>query len=98
MSIINSTIDKILPLDEISMEKAQKRQNALLKPPNSLGILEKLTVQLSGIYRSENLAMPKKAILIFGSDNEVTALQEQMQNLVAEQTQALRSGKFKEYI
>ena len=71
MSIINSTIDKILPLDEISKEKAQKRQNTLLKPPNSLGVLEKLTVQLSGIYRSENLSMPKKAILIFGSDNEV---------------------------
>ena len=71
MSIINSTIDKILPLDEISMEKAQKRQNTLLKPSNSLGVLEKLTVQLSGIYRSENLSMPKKSILIFGSDNEV---------------------------
>ena len=71
MSIINSTIDKILPLDDIAMEKAEKRQNSLLKPPNSLGILEKLTVQLSGIYRNENLTMPKKAILIFGSDNEV---------------------------
>lgn len=71
MSIINSTIKNILPLDEVAMEKAQRRQNSLLKPKNSLGLLEKLTVQLSGIYRSEKLNMPQKAILIFGADNGV---------------------------
>ena len=71
MNIITSTIKNILPLDEVAMEKAQRRQNSLLKPQNSLGLLEKLTVQLSGIYRSEKLNMPQKAILIFGADNGV---------------------------
>ncbi|ERI62338.1 hypothetical protein HMPREF1551_01949 [Capnocytophaga sp. oral taxon 863 str. F0517] len=36
--------------------------------------------------------------VIIVNNSKDTALQEQMQNLVAEQTQALRSGKFEEYI
>ena len=36
--------------------------------------------------------------VIIVNNGKDTALQEQMQNLVAEQTQALRSGKFEEYI
>ena len=36
--------------------------------------------------------------VIIVNNGKDAALQEQMQNLIAEQTQALRSGKFEEYI
>lgn len=41
-----NTLEK---LDEGMMEKARMGVNSLIKPPNSLGILEELAIQLAGI-------------------------------------------------
>ena len=45
----------------------------------------------------KSLILRATRVIIVNNGKDL-ALQEQMQNLVAEQTQALRSGKFKEYI
>ena len=44
-----------------------------------------------------SLILRATRVIIVNNGKDV-ALQEQMQNLIAEQTQALRSGKFEEYI
>ena len=43
------TIESIKSLDKEAMAKAISRQDALTKPPGSLGRLEELSVQLAGI-------------------------------------------------
>lgn len=70
-NLIKETIHNIKKLDTISMQLAKNRQDSLLKPKNSLGKLEDITVRLAGIYKNHNLKNLKKAILVFGSDNDV---------------------------
>ena len=69
MNIIDDLINNIKPLDKESMKKAEERQNNIIKPQKALGVLENITIQLAGIYKTSNLTMPKKAIITFGSDN-----------------------------
>lgn len=86
MNLIEQTIKNIKPLDEKSMQLATKRQDSMVKPPKSFGILEKITIQLAGIYKNPKLSQLKKAILIFGSDNDVYEenLSKDKQGLTAE--------------
>lgn len=44
-----SLLSEITPLYEAPMREAKARQDALAKPPGSLGLLEDLSVQLAGI-------------------------------------------------
>ena len=46
---INELINSIMPLDKDAMQLAEKRQISLAKPPQSLGRLEELSIQLSGV-------------------------------------------------
>lgn len=70
-----SSLDKILkeirPLDSSAMAAAQRRQDSLTKPQNSLGRLEELSIQIAGI---KGEAMPKlehKAIIVMAADHGV---------------------------
>lgn len=44
-----SLLSEITPLYDVPMREAKARQDALAKPPGSLGLLEDLSVQLAGI-------------------------------------------------
>ncbi|PKM47723.1 MAG: nicotinate-nucleotide--dimethylbenzimidazole phosphoribosyltransferase [Firmicutes bacterium HGW-Firmicutes-8] len=71
MSLLEKTISQIGDLDRISMEETQDRLNNLIKPPGSLGVLEELALQLSGIYGEPRPKIGKKAIIVMGGDHGV---------------------------
>lgn len=61
----------ITPLDEGAMAEARARQARLAKPPESLGRLEELSVQLAGITGRVRNTLEKKQLLVFAADNGV---------------------------
>ncbi len=58
-------------LDQNAMELARKREESLAKPPGSLGRLEDIAVQLSGISGNLHNNADKACIAIMCSDNGV---------------------------
>lgn len=64
-------IASVAPLDQEAMEKARLRQMALAKPPESLGRLEDLSIQLAGITGQVHNTMEKTHLLVFAADNGV---------------------------
>lgn len=64
-------LNTIEDLDRIAMEAARKREESLAKPPGSLGRLEDIAVQLSGITGSLHNHADKSCIAILCSDNGV---------------------------
>lgn len=73
MSLLEKTLQQIGDLDKTSMEKTQEHLNGLLKPPGSLGVLEDIALQLSGIYGDAMPKIGKKAIIVMGADHGVVA-------------------------
>jgi nicotinate-nucleotide--dimethylbenzimidazole phosphoribosyltransferase len=71
MGLLEKTIERIGELDKESMEKTQERLNYLLKPPGSLGVLEDIALQLSGIYRDPMPKIGPKSIIVMGGDHGV---------------------------
>lgn len=71
MSLIESICKNIYPLDTRFMEQAQARQDRLIKPQGSLGKLEDISIQLSGIYGSKYFDTTKKIVLSFACDHGV---------------------------
>jgi nicotinate-nucleotide--dimethylbenzimidazole phosphoribosyltransferase len=72
LDLLQRTIDAIGPLDTAAMAKARERLDALLKPHGSLGRLEDIAVQLSGITGTAVKQINKKTIIVMCSDNGVT--------------------------
>ena len=68
---LQELLQKITPLDEAAMAKAQERQAQLAKPPGSLGRLEDLSVQLAGISGNVHNAVKRQHLLVFAGDNGV---------------------------
>lgn len=68
---LKEIIDQILPPDENAMQKAREHQAKLAKPIGSLGRLEDLSIQLSGITGKVHNTLEKKALLTFCADNGV---------------------------
>jgi nicotinate-nucleotide--dimethylbenzimidazole phosphoribosyltransferase len=64
-------INSIEDLDREAMEIARKREESLAKPPGSLGRLEDIAVQLSGITGNLHNSAEKACIVIMCSDNGV---------------------------
>ncbi|GAB4470359.1 MAG: nicotinate-nucleotide--dimethylbenzimidazole phosphoribosyltransferase [Anaerolineales bacterium] len=69
---LNELIQTIQPLDERAMAQAQARQNRLTKPPGSLGRLETLSIQVSGITTEMPPQVSQKAIFVMAGDHGVT--------------------------
>ena len=74
---MRSELDKIImniesPC-EAAMDEARCYQAKLAKPPGSLGKLEKISVQLAGITGKVHNNIEKKHLIVFASDNGVTA-------------------------
>ncbi len=70
---LQSLLEKITPPDEAAMEAARFRQAQLAKPPESLGRLEELSIQLSGITGRVHNKMDNPHLLVFAADNGVVA-------------------------
>ncbi len=62
---------EIPPLDEARMAAASKRQDKLLKPIGSLGVLETISVRLAGIRSGEARDLSKTAVVVFAADNNI---------------------------
>ena len=68
---LETLISSIEPLNQEAMEQARRRQMSLAKPPESLGRLEDLSIQLSGITGSVHNSMDHTHLLVFAADNGV---------------------------
>ena len=55
------------------MAKARQRVDSLIKPPTSLGKLEEIAVQLSGITREIFPEINQKAVIVMAADHGVYA-------------------------
>ncbi|WP_025785383.1 nicotinate-nucleotide--dimethylbenzimidazole phosphoribosyltransferase [Sporosarcina sp. D27] len=71
MRVLEQTIHKIGKLDEEIMDRARERVNNLIKPPNSLGRLEEIAVQLAGITKELTPSVDRKAIITMAADHGV---------------------------
>jgi nicotinate-nucleotide--dimethylbenzimidazole phosphoribosyltransferase len=69
--LLNETVQKISGLDKQSMAQARQKLDGLLKPQGSLGKLEDIAVQLSGIYGTPAPQLEAKAIVMMAADNGV---------------------------
>lgn len=58
-------------IDYDAMNKAKNRQNILVKPQGSLGVLEDISIKLAGITGKVNNHLDKRVVVIFSSDNGI---------------------------
>ena len=63
--------ENISPLDSVAMDKAMERQNSLIKPLESLGKLEDISIKFAGITGQVCNSIDKKALFLFGADNGI---------------------------
>ena len=68
---LKAYIQVIRPADRDAMSAARRRQSQLAKPPGSLGRLEDISVQLSGITGALCPKMDKCRVAVFAADNGV---------------------------
>ena len=71
MTTIERTIARIRPTDAAAAAQARLRQRTLTKPAGSLGALERLHVQLSGILRDPLPTIELPVILVCAADHGV---------------------------
>ncbi|MBV1756813.1 MAG: nicotinate-nucleotide--dimethylbenzimidazole phosphoribosyltransferase [Dethiosulfatibacter sp.] len=71
MELLNNTLSRITDLDRESMNRSRTRIDNLVKPVGSLGRLEDLAVQVSGITGELFPDLSNKAIIVMASDNGV---------------------------
>ena len=71
MNLLEKSSKDITSLDQISIDKAKKRLDRLIKPVGSLGKMEDICMQLAGIYRSKYFDTSKKVIIAFAGDHGV---------------------------
>ena len=68
---LEEALKKIEPLDETAMDVCKKRWDAIAHPLHSLGKLEDMLVQISGITGSADIDLRKKALVPMCADNGV---------------------------
>ena len=68
-NIIKNYIDAVRKADSEAKDKSKKYDDALIKPPRSLGKLEDIAVKLSGITGAVKNKVSGKKILVFCADN-----------------------------
>jgi nicotinate-nucleotide--dimethylbenzimidazole phosphoribosyltransferase len=73
MDKLQSTINRIRPLDGEAMRQAQARQDSLTKPQGSLGLLEELSVKVAGIQGVAQPGIRDKVIVTMAGDHGVVA-------------------------
>jgi nicotinate-nucleotide--dimethylbenzimidazole phosphoribosyltransferase len=71
MQLLKDTIENIHPLSELHMKASKERLDKLIKPVGSLGKLEDICIQLSGISEKKYFDIDKKVIIAFAGDHGV---------------------------
>jgi nicotinate-nucleotide--dimethylbenzimidazole phosphoribosyltransferase len=71
MSLLQETISRIEELDIEWERMAKQRVDQLIKPPNSLGRLEELAIQLAAITRNLFPVVDHKAVIVMAADHGV---------------------------
>lgn len=70
---MNRYEDLIKPLDTKTMALAKKYQSTLVKPPESLGRLEEIAIQIAGITGKVKNKTDRKIHFVLGADNGIYA-------------------------
>jgi len=70
---LDQVIANITPADPDAIRAALSRQSHLTKPPGSLGRLEELSVQLAGIFGTEQPVLRDKTIVVATGDHGVVS-------------------------
>jgi nicotinate-nucleotide--dimethylbenzimidazole phosphoribosyltransferase len=74
VSLLEEVVAAVRPLDGDAVAAARQRQAQLTKPPGSLGVLEEVSVQLSGLAGSCPPPLPEPAaVAVFAGDHGVHA-------------------------
>jgi nicotinate-nucleotide--dimethylbenzimidazole phosphoribosyltransferase len=74
MSLIDTTIAAVRPLDETACADARARQDLMTKPRGALGVLEDVSVRLAGICGACPPELPEPvAVAVFAADHGVHA-------------------------
>lgn len=60
-------------IDRRAEKRAAEKWNAVAKPLHGLGKLEESLIRIAGIQGSENIALERRAILVFCADNGIVA-------------------------
>ncbi len=68
---ILDVIKKIEPLNAKAIKEAQDYQDTLVMPPNSMGTLQQIALQLAGITGNIHNVVDKKRIIVLCADNGV---------------------------
>ena len=68
---MNEYLEKIEDLCRGAIVRAKLREERLVKPPHSLGVLEDIAIKVCGISAVDAPYLPKKRILVFAGDNGV---------------------------
>lgn len=71
MRLLDQTLDSISNIDLKAGQAAQRRLDRLTKPPGSLGVLEKVAVQLASIQGVPLPVLGKKVVMIMAADHGV---------------------------
>lgn len=71
MQLLEKTLKEIETLNEEGMKAAKDRIDNLIKPQRSLGKLEDIAIQLSGITGQLHPQVDNKAIIVMAADNGV---------------------------
>ena len=70
---LDDVLARIEPVDLRARRSASLRQARLTKPPGSLGRLEELSIQLAGIFRTEQPTPNGKTVIVAAADHGVVA-------------------------
>jgi len=69
--LLEKTISQIAPLDDEATRKARERQDTLIKPQGSLGVLEEISIRLAGIQGKPIPVIKDKVIITMAGDHGV---------------------------
>src|SRR5579863_7962126 len=73
MTLLETTLHKIRPVDPLRIEAARQRQLELTKPPGSLGRLEEIANRCAAIRENFSLTARRPRIVLFAADHGVCA-------------------------
>lgn len=71
MNLFEKAVKNISPLNREAMNQVSQRLDSLAKPPGSLGMLEKIAIQLGGITGDVFPRVDKKLVAIMAGDHGV---------------------------
>ncbi len=69
--LLQETVQRIGGFDGAAMDKARERMDNLIKPPGSLGELERIAVRMAGITGNPRPRVGKRSVIVMAGDHGV---------------------------